>query len=54
MDNKGQISTEMLLLMAALLAVAVLFINALKTSASPAESKMISNAKKAIKAGVVK
>ena len=53
MDDRAQISTEMLLLMAALLAVAVLFISALKASASPAKTRMTANAKDALK-GVLK
>lgn len=48
MDDRAQISTEMLLLMAALIAVAILFISALKTSSSPAKTKMTANAKEAL------
>lgn len=55
MDNKAQISTELLIVMAAVLAVALLFISSLKTSAKSADTKFDANAKSALKeAGKIK
>lgn len=49
MDNRAQISTELLIIMAALLAVAVLFISSLRGSTNAADSKLDSISKNAIK-----
>ena len=55
MDNKAQISTELLIVMAAILAIALLLISSLRTSAKSADTKLDANAKNAItEAGKIK
>ncbi len=55
MDDKAQISLEMLLLAAALIAVAVLFLSGVRTSSKSFQSKMTANSKQALsKLGQIK
>ena len=55
MDNKAQISTELLIVMAAIIAIALVLISSLRTSAKSADTKLDANAKNAItEAGKIK
>jgi len=49
MDNKAQISAELLIIMAAVIAVAILLIKGMNTSSKTANLKVGSNSKAAFK-----
>ena len=49
MDNRAQISVELLIIMAALIAIALLFINSLHSSSKAASGKIDSSTKTAMK-----
>lgn len=49
MDNKAQISAELMIVMAAILAIAILFINSLRSSSNTASKKLADTGKKAIR-----
>lgn len=48
-DNKAQISAEIIIIMAALLAVALIFISSLKSTSKAADTKLEKTSKEAIK-----
>ena len=47
MDNKAQLSAELLIIMAAIVAVAIIFVSSISSSAKSFDSKYDSTAKKA-------
>ena len=50
MNDKGQMSAELILIMAAVLSIAVLTIGSIKTTTNTADKKLLSLVKKATRA----